>query len=184
MARHRASAAGHPGSCPGPVPQGHAQLLARALLTAMTSPELPRTNNDLGAVFWRPSLSRTAGDRPKRCLRPRWCSAARYDLVACCRHAAAGLCGLRSSSPANLDAWQDPPPRPEPPDCQHRAPSSRRFRRDPASYLAQLEADSPQAHFATLEKKEAMAAAQPETQQASHQCGSDGPGAAHCLGVA
>jgi hypothetical protein len=35
-----------------------------------------------------------------------------------------------------------------------------------------------------FKKNEAIAAAQSDTQQAPHQCGSDGPGAPHCLGVA
>jgi hypothetical protein len=35
-----------------------------------------------------------------------------------------------------------------------------------------------------FKKNEAIAAAQPNTQQAPHQCGSDGPGAPHCMGVA
>jgi hypothetical protein len=35
-----------------------------------------------------------------------------------------------------------------------------------------------------FKKNEAIAAAQPNTQQAPHQCGSDGPGAPHGLGVA
>jgi hypothetical protein len=35
-----------------------------------------------------------------------------------------------------------------------------------------------------FKKNEATAAAQPDTQQASHECGSDGPGAPDCLGVA
>jgi hypothetical protein len=120
----------------GALPQGHPQLLARTLC-CYTVPGLPRTKNDLEQFFgaYRYHDRRTTG---RKVASPGLVLSGPVGVIAAAAtrlhtYAAAEL------APQNVRAWQELRQARE--TRRQQRTLRRRFRRDPASYLAQLEAD-------------------------------------------
>ena len=129
---------------------GHFRKVTRSywpgLFACYTVPELPRTNNDLEQFFgaYRYHDRRTTG---RKVASPGLVLNGSVGIIAAAAtrlhpYSAAEL------APENVKAWQELRQARE--TRRQQRTLRRRFRRDPASYLAKLESELTPANFATL----------------------------------